>query len=40
MLLVIYRNKHDFLGMNIETKDEKVYNIHMLQQTDDALEWG
>ena len=31
--------KHDFLGMNIEIKDRKVY-IDMHHQVKEALEWG
>ena len=32
-------NKHDFLGMNIEIKDKKVY-IDKEHQLEEALEWG
>ena len=31
--------RHDFLGMNIEIKDKKVY-IDMKHQVEEALEWG
>ena len=31
--------KHDFLGMNIEIKDKKVYT-DMNHQVEEALEWG
>ena len=31
--------KHDFLGMNIEIKDKKVY-VDMQHQVEEALEWG
>ena len=32
-------NKHDFLGMNIEIKDKKVY-IDMKEQVEQSIEWG
>ena len=31
--------KHDFLGMNIEIEDRKIY-IDMYHQVEEALEWG
>ena len=39
VLSITRGNKHDFLGMNIEIKDKKVY-IDMEQQLEEVLEWG